>query len=72
MMYLDIYTPSQVQMTDGNKYVMLTDCKQINRLTFLLLDDVSLLLFIKLSSIHHSGNALNTNVTSLQGFQMLR
>lgn len=52
-MVLDMYTSSQVQMTDGNKCVMLTDCKQINKLTFLLLNDIWVVLFIKLSSIHH-------------------
>lgn len=42
-MHVGIYTPSQAQMTDGNKCLTLTDCKQINRLTFLMMDLLSYL-----------------------------
>lgn len=66
------FSPSQVQMTDGNKYVMLTYYKLISRQTFLLLDDRSVDLLIKLSSIHFLFNSLIITMTSLQGFQMLR
>lgn len=58
--------------SDGNKCVILTDYSHINTLTFLLLDDRFVIIFIKLCSVHYLPSFLNITVTSLQGFQMLR